>query len=202
MKIVTVASQKGGAGKTTLSVNLAAAALAKGLRVQILDGDPQGSAGVWAQLRGNTGLVRSIAQSRHLQDDLDKCRANHIDLLIIDTRPAAGPESADLVLAADIVLIPVRPSIFDLSAAQKTINFVKSGTARALIVISAAPVRAPEIEMAREALADTGVAVAAQVIHDRVAFSRSIQAGSTVVESEPDGKAADEIKALLAEVLA
>ncbi len=71
-----------------------------------------------------------------------------------------------------------------------------------MIVISAAPVRAPEIEMAREVLAGTDAVVATTVIHDRIAFSRSIQTGSTAAEFEPDGKAAEEIRSLLTEVLA
>lgn len=200
MKVITVASQKGGAGKTTLAVHLAVAAIKRGQKVRILDGDPQGSAGVWASVRGDTDLVRPI-QPRQLADALQLAKKERIGLVIIDAPPAAGPESADLIALADLVLIPVRPSVFDLAAAQKTINLVKLDQSSALLVISAAPLRAPEIAMAREALAGSGVPVAKTIIHDRRPFSRAIQTGRSVAEFEPDGKAAQEIDALLLEVL-
>ncbi len=200
MKIITIASQKGGAGKTTLTVHLAVAAIARGLSVRVLDGDPQGSACVWASVRGDSNLVRPV-QPRQLAEALQVAKKDRIDLVLIDAPPAAGPESADLITAAHLVLIPVRPSVFDLAAAQKTVNLVKLDQSDALLVISAAPLRAPEIAMAREALTASGVPVAATVIHDRRSFSRAIQTGRSVHEFEPQGRAAAEINQLLLEVL-
>jgi len=200
MKVITIASQKGGAGKTTLTVHLAIAAIGRGLSVRVFDGDPQGSAGVWASVRGDSELVRSV-QPRQLAEALKVAKKDRIDLVLIDAPPAAGPESADLIASADLVLIPVRPSVFDLAAAQKTVNLVKLDQSDALLVISAAPLRAPEIAMAREALAGSGVPVAKTVIHDRRPFSRAIQTGRAVNEFEPKGKAANEIDQLLSEVL-
>jgi chromosome partitioning protein len=136
-----------------------------------------------------------------LAEALKVAKKDRIDLVLIDAPPAAGPESADLIASADLVLIPVRPSVFDLAAAQKTVNLVKLDQSDALLVISAAPLRAPEIGMAREALAGSGVPVAKTVIHDRRPFSRAIQTGRAVNEFEPKGKAANEIDQLLSEVL-
>jgi chromosome partitioning protein len=200
MQIITVASQKGGAGKTTIAVHLAVAAIKRGLKVRILDGDPQGSAVVWATVRKDNDLVRPV-QPRQLADALQEAKKDRIGLVIIDAPPAAGPESADLIGLANLVLIPVRPSVFDLAAAQKTVNLVKLDQSAAMLVISAAPLRAPEIALARDALAGSGVPVAKTVIHDRRPFSRAIQTGRAVGEFEPEGKAAKEIDALLTEVL-
>ncbi len=200
MQIITVASQKGGAGKTTIAVHLAVAAIKRGLKVRILDGDPQGSAVVWATVRNDNDLVRPV-QPRQLAEALQEAKKDRIGLVIIDAPPAAGPESADLIGLANLVLIPVRPSVFDLAAAQKTVNLVKLDQSAAMLVISAAPLRAPEIALARDALAGSGVPVAKTVIHDRRPFSRAIQTGRAVGEFEPEGKAAKEIDALLTEVL-
>lgn len=201
MKIVAVMSQKGGAGKTTLSVHLAVAANQAGHKVAVLDTDPQQSACVWAKARESEEPIVAPVSPMKLGAALDKAREEDFDLIIIDTAPNAGPDAVDVAKLVDLVLIPVRPSVFDLSAAKRTIEIVRAASVDSLLVLSACPHRAPEIPMAREALGMSGLPVADVAIGDRRPFARAIQTGRAVIEFEPDGKAAEEINALLREVL-
>ncbi len=201
MKTVAVMSQKGGAGKTTLSVHLAVAANRAGHKVAVLDTDPQQSACVWAKARESEDPIVSPVSAMKLGPELDRARSEDFDLVIIDTAPNAGPDAVDVAKLVDLVLIPVRPSVFDLSAAKRTIEIVRAASVDSLLVLSACPHRAPEIPMAREALGMTGLPVADVAIGDRRPFARAIQTGRAVIEFEPDGKAAEEINALLIEVM-
>jgi chromosome partitioning protein len=201
MRTVAVMSQKGGAGKTTIAVHLAVAASKDGQKVALLDTDPQGSACVWAKSREDESPVVAPVPPLKLAAALEKARAEGFDVVIIDTAPNAGPDAVDVAKLADLVLIPVRPSVFDLSAAKRTIEIVRMAGVDSLLVLSACPHRAPEIPMAREALGMSGLRVAEVAIGDRRPFARAVQTGRAVIEFEPDGKAAEEIQALLREVL-
>lgn len=202
MKIFAVMSQKGGAGKTTLAVHLAAAASQRGLRVALLDTDPQQSACVWARARDLEQPIVAAVSPTKLAAALGKAQAEGFDIVIVDTAPNAGTDAVDVAALASKVVIPVRPSVFDLSAAKRTIEIVRQVSVDALLVLSACPHRAPEIAMAREALGLSGLPVARTAIGDRRPFARAIQSGRAVIEFEPDGKASEEINALLEEVLA
>ena len=203
MKTIAVMSLKGGAGKTTLSVHLAVAAAQQGLKVLLLDTDHQQlSCVTWASTReADTPRVIGVEPHR-LAGALEAARSDGFDLVLVDTAPHAGPDAIDVSRLVDVILIPVRPSVFDLAAANSTLDVVRASTARALLVLSACPPRAPEVAMAREALGKSGVPVARQEISDRRSFARAIQSGRAVTEFEPDGKAAEEIAALLQEVMA
>lgn len=205
MRSFACMSQKGGAGKTTIVVNLATAAHLRGMRVVIIDTDPQESAFLWSNTRGEeTPQVMRLPATKlkgALEQLKNAARSDRPDLVIIDTAPNAGPDAVDVAKLANKVVIPVRPSVFDLSAAKRTIEIVRQAKADALLVLSACPHRAPEISMSREALGLSGLAVAKTAIGDRRPYARAIQSGRSVIEFEPGGKAAEEINALLDEVL-
>lgn len=201
MRKIAVMSQKGGAGKTTLVVHLAVEAQRQGVKVEIVDTDPQQSAGVWSRARGGDTPIVTHVQPTKLAAALTQRASAGVELVIIDTAPNAGPDAVDVAKLADRVLIPVRPGVFDLAAARQTIEIVKEAGAESVIVLSACPHRAPEVPMAREALALSGLPVAETAIGDRRAYSRAIQTGKAVNEFEPDGKAAAEIRMLFEEIL-
>ena len=194
-------SQKGGAGKTTLVVHLAVEAQRQGVKVEIVDTDPQQSAGVWSRARGGDMPIVTHVQPTKLAAALIQRASAGVELVIIDTAPNAGPDAVDVAKLADRVLIPVRPGVFDLAAARQTIEIVKEAGTESVLVLSACPHRAPEVPMAREALALSGLPVAETAIGDRRAYSRAIQTGRAVNEFEPDGKAAAEIRMLFEEIL-
>ena len=201
MRKIAVMSQKGGEGKTTLVVHLAVEAQRQGVKVEIVDTDPQQSAGVWSRARGGDTPIVTHVQPTKLAAALIQRASAGVELVIIDTAPNAGPDAVDVAKLADRVLIPVRPGVFDLAAARQTIEIVKEAGTESVLVLSACPHRAPEVPMAREALALSGLPVAETSIGDRRAYSRAIQTGKAVNEFEPDGKAAAEIRALFEEIL-
>lgn len=203
MRTIAVMSLKGGAGKTTLSVHLAVAAAALGLRVVLFDTDfQQLSAVTWSKVRAQEEPHVIELDPHRLAGALEAARNDGYDLAVVDTAPHAGPDAVDVAKLVDLTLVPVRPSVFDLAAVNATLEIVRVNQTKALLVLSACPPRAPETSRAREALARSGVPIARTEITDRRAYARAIQSGRSVTEFEPDGKAAQEISNLLAEVMA
>lgn len=189
-------SQKGGAGKTTLSVHTAVAAQQAGEQVLLIDTDPQGSAAAWYMTRGGApGPMLAKADAARIHAHTRTCTHAHT-LYVVDCAPHAGPDAVTIARNVDLVLIPVRPSAFDLAAARQTVDIVRKAGTRAAFVLSACPFRAPEIEEARAVLAEHGFPVLPVAITERRAFQRAITTGQAVSEFEPLGKAAIEIAVL------
>lgn len=203
MKTLVIAAQKGGAGKTTIAVHLAVAAHQAGLRVGVVDTDPQGSAVAWAEARGeDTGApVPVVPLDPHaVGAGVATARADGYDLLIVDTPPHAAAGTAAALAHADFALMPVRPSMLDLAAVPASIALLQASGRPGAFVVSSAPVRASETRDTERALAESGYRVLNTVIHDRTAYRRALAHGQAVGEFEPKGKAALEIKALWREV--
>lgn len=198
MKVIAFLSQKGGAGKTTLAVHCAVAAVDGGERVVVVDTDPQGSAGVWARAREAEAPIVATASVGDVPRVLKAAGAEGMTLAILDTAPHAAPEAARIARLSDLVVIPCRPTAFDLAAVEASVRIVAAARARAMIVLSACPPRAPELAEARDALAAYGLPVAPMEVTERRAFARAIASGRAVTEFEAEGKAAAEIRALWA----
>lgn len=199
MKILTLAAQKGGAGKTTLAVHLAVQAHRAGERVVLVDTDPQGSASAWARARGDDAPLIVAATSSQLNDVVTASRNDGMTLIIIDTPPHAAPGAAAASTLADLVLVPVRPTAFDLAASGASAKIARTAK-RAAFVLSACPSRAPEIMEARKALEGQGLPVLNTEIGERRAYSRAVASGRAVAEFEPSGAAANEISQLWLEI--
>ena len=198
MKVVAFLSQKGGSGKTTLVVHTAVAAYEAGQRVVVLDTDPQKSATTWSEARSGADPVVATAAPSGMAKVLKAARDELMNLVIVDTAPHAAPEAAGIARMTDLVLIPCRPTAFDLAAAGNAAAIVKAVGVRAAFVLSACPFRAPEIAEARSALAAYSLPIAPAEITDRRAFARAVATGRAVTEFEADGRAAAEIRALWA----
>lgn len=201
MRTVAIISQKGGAGKTTLAVHLAAAATAAGRAALILDTDPQASAMMWAEWRGLAGLGEPDVIDCGAPGLLSKKIAQAADLggelVVIDTPPHADIMAREACKAADLVLIPCRPKAFDLAAVQTTAGLVKASGKPAFVVFTAGPQRAPATyREATELLGGLGLDVAPVMLTERAVYHHSAGAGKTALEVEPEGKAADEVNAL------
>lgn len=196
MNVIAFLSQKGGSGKTTLSVHTAVAAEASGERVCIIDADPQESATAWAGSREAATPIVATAQAGMLDAALAAAKQDGISLAVVDAPPHAAPSASQIARRADLVLIPVRPSAFDLAAVPAAVEIIQAAKVKGAFVLSACPFRAPEIEETRAALADHGLPVLPSEITDRRAFARAITTGRAVTEFEADGKAAEEIRAL------
>ena len=196
MQILSFLSQKGGSGKTTLSVHTAVAAHEGGAAVVVIDTDPQKSATVWGDAREAKAPIVATASVSELGRVLDAARTEGMQLAVVDAAPHAAPEAAKIARASSLVIIPCRPSAFDIAAAEAAVRIVKASGAKAAFVLSACPFRAPEIGETRQALAGYGLPVSPAEITDRRAFSRALATGRAVTEFETGGRAAEEIRAL------
>src|SRR6516225_966404 len=124
MKAIAVLSRKGGSGKTTLAVHLAVLAWQKGHRVALIDCDPQKSAGDWWRARQDDEPVLVEAPAEGLGAVLGAARGDGVDVAFIDTAPHADTDATAAARAADLALIPCRPSILDLRAIGATVELV------------------------------------------------------------------------------
>ncbi len=197
MRTVAILSQKGGTGKTTISLHLAIAAQQAGQVAVVIDLDPQASAAGWKDSRaGEEPIVISVPASR-LPQTLEAAKGGGADLVIIDTAPHSGEVALAAAEAADLVLIPCRPGILDLRAIGTTARVVKLAGKPAYVVLNTVPPRASNVLAdARAAVAVHGLEVAPVALQQRAAYAHALTAGQTAQEYERGGKAADEIAAL------
>jgi chromosome partitioning protein len=205
-KVWVLANLKGGAGKTTTAVHLAVAAMQHGLNVAIADTDTknnQQSATEWSKIRNSAPPLVVPMDVTDLEGAAVNAREAGLDLLVVDTAPNAGPDARRAIGAADLVIIPVKPSWFDLHAVRHTVEIVREVGKRAIIVMTEVDNRQKgNNQMVRDALLMAGIPIADTVINARVAYKNSIPRGLAVMESEPRSLAASEIKKLIEELLA
>jgi chromosome partitioning protein len=196
MKSIAFLSQKGGSGKTTLAVHTAVAAQEARERVVLIDTDPQKSATVWGEARQEESPVVATASAVELGTVLTAAREEKMSLAIVDTAPHTAPDAAKIALAVDLIVIPCRPTAFDLAAVGNAVEIVRAAKTKTVLVLSACPFRSPEIIETRNVLAEHGLPIFPGDITDRRAFARAVATGRAVTEFESDGKAAQEIRAL------
>lgn len=189
-------SQKGGSGKSTLAVHTAVAASEGGHKVVLIDTDPQHSASRWGRARSDHMPTVATVSASDLPHALELAEKEGMAFCIIDTPPHASPETAKIARSADFILIPCRPSAFDLGAINSSFNIVNASGVKGAFVLSACPFRAPEIGETKDVLAAYAMAICPVEITDRRAFSRALSSGRAVTEFESDGRAAGEIRNL------
>jgi chromosome partitioning protein len=201
MRMLTIASQKGGAGKTTLAAHLAVEAERTGAGpVAVVDTDPQGSLAAWWNSRqAPTPLFASVAIAR-LPDHLRSLEHRQVQLVVIDTPPALTEMIRAAIAVADLVLIPARPSPHDLRAVGLVVEMAEaSGVPFCFVVNGATPRTTIALEAVR-ALAQHGK-VALVTIHQRIDFAASMVDGRTVAELNPQARSAEEVTSLWQYVL-
>jgi chromosome partitioning protein len=205
-RIITVAQQKGGAGKTTLAAQLAVTWAKRGNSVAVVDIDPQRSLASWHAWRiehhaDGVPLHLSDVAGWRLGTELDRLRGR-FDMVIVDTPPHAETEARAAVRAGDILLLPVQPSPMDLWATRTTVEMAAKENTEALIVMNRMPPRGKLPELMLEKLLEEGLPIAHTKMGNRVAYAASMMEGKGVVEYQPSSTAAREIGALATEVLA
>jgi chromosome partitioning protein len=196
MKTLAIVSRKGGAGKTTIALHLAVAAEELGFSVAVFDLDPQASAALWGDRRGQGGPAVVPAQAPRLTALLAQAKAQEADLVILDTAPHADAIASDAAAHADAILIPCRPSTLDLDAIGASVRLASQAGKPAYVVANAVPSQGAEVGQMRAALEQAGVKVSPVELHQLKAFASFIQEGRTAQEAEPKGKAAREIREL------
>jgi len=201
---ITVAQQKGGAGKTTLAAHLAVAWARAGLRVATVDIDPQGSLTRWMEARqaalGDTGLTHARITGWRTQATVAQLVADH-DVVVIDSPPHAETEAKIAVRAARLVVVPLQPSPMDLWATQPMLDLAKAEKRPVLLVLNRVPSRTRLGDALMREIDKLGVPVAAAHIGNRTAFAAALLDGASVGETGPRTRAAEEINLLAAEIL-
>lgn len=193
VKTLALISQKGGSGKTTLAVHIAVCAVKAGKYVALFDLDPQGSAADWHETRGRSDELAAVkASPKALPALLEKVKSAGVDLVILDTAPHSNNAAAEAAKHADFVLVPCRPSRFDLKAMPSTFEILKLNNTPAAVVLNVCP-RGHLVDEAAELLQAQGFPVLKERVSQRVAFSHAVIDGLAVHEYEPDGKAAQDI---------
>lgn len=196
MKTLAVISQKGGSGKTTLTVHLAVCAAMRGLKTMMLDIDEQPSAYEWNQSRAadqRLGTAKCVAGQ--LQGYLDLGRQRDVDLTLIDTAPHSNADASIAAQLADFILIPCRPATFDLRAIYNSIQIARLSKKPFSVIINAAP-RGKLADETRAFLTKNNAPVMDLTIHQYAAYTHAVIDGRSVHEYEPEGKAAAEIDKL------
>ena len=204
MLVIAVLNQKGGSGKTTIATHLARALQIEDADVLLVDSDPQGSARDWAAVREDQPLTVVGIDRPTIERDIKNIARK--DFVVIDGAPQAADLAVSAIKAASFVLIPVQPSPYDIWAAADLVELVKQrievtdGKLQAAFVVSRA-IKGTRIgsEVA-EALAGYGLPILESRITQRVSYPSTAAAGTTVMDTEPAGDAAAEVRALAAEL--
>ncbi|KZB99360.1 Chromosome-partitioning ATPase Soj [Methylobacterium radiotolerans] len=200
MHVILVATQKGGAGKSTLSAHFGALA-DREAKTLLVDADPQGSLMGWYQSRQAETPLLVQADANSIGGVLDAAAAEGVEWVIIDSAPHNAPLMAALMTRASVTVVPVRPGPFDLRAAGATLEMARALKAPIACIINAAPPITRENETsivaeARAFLAGMEAPVLPGQISQRASFSHALITGQAVSEYEPDGRAAAEIQAM------
>lgn len=197
MPTIAIISQKGGAGKTTLALHLAAAAEDAGHTSLVIDVDPQATASEWAAWRKDAPPVVIDSAPPRLAAKIEQAKSQGAEFIVIDTPPHADRAASSAVDVADLVLIPCRPSAFDLAAIKTTASLIKMRGKPAFVVFTAGSPTAPRMYAeATQLVQSYGMDTCPHIIADRAAFRHAAAEGKTAMEMEPNGKAAHEVEAL------
>ena len=196
MKTVAVISQKGGAGKTTLTLHLAVASALSGQNTAVIDLDPQASAANWGNRRDTEVPVVLSAHASHLRREVTRVAIIGGEMLYLDTAPHSDGSALEAAKLADLVLIPCRPAILDLEALNNSLAFIRTAHKPICVVLNAITPIGHDADQAVEALKGLGVEICPVRLGHRVAFARSLISGQVAQEFDPKGKAAGEMDRL------
>jgi chromosome partitioning protein len=204
--IIGVLNQKGGVGKTTIALNIAAAIAISGSRVLVVDADPQGSALVWSSAREAEPLFPVIGMAKpSLHRDLPDV-ARDYDVTVIDGAPRVNELGRAAIAASDLVIMPVQPSPYDIWAAATTVQLIrearqfKPGLKAAFAINRKIANTAIGRDIAGALAEFEDIPVLPVALHQRVIYAESAAQGLAVMEMSDESEAAHEVRRLVADL--
>ena len=203
--IISFLNQKGGVGKTTLAINVAANLANQGYKTLLIDADKQGSASAWASLREETPFVVNSMARPNMAKDAIKMAADY-ECTIIDGPPHAEEIARSCIIASDLVILPIEPSGLSTWASDLTVRQIREAqsfkeTLKCGFVVSRKIGKTVIGRDIREMAQDAGIPIFDTEIEQRVAFPESMTVGQTIFEWAPRSTAAREIKNLTTELM-
>jgi len=201
-KVITIAQQKGGAGKTTVAAHIAVALSQKGNRVAVIDIDPQGSLSYWHGIReeklgeGYTGLIFNSLSGWRVASEISRLK-KQCDYIIVDSPPHTETEARTAIRSADLVVIPVQPSPTDLWATKATLELAKAEKVPVKVVMNRVSANSRLALTIAAELPELTTAT----LGNRVLFAAALMEGRCATELEPSSTAAREVKELVKEIL-
>lgn len=194
MKVISLLAQKGGVGKTTLTLHWAVEAQRQGFgRVAVIDTDKQRSASKWALRRDRESPVMLEASEETIREAVKACRANGFDLVFIDTMPRVEASSAEAARVSDLAVIPCGPSPLDIEAIGDTIAIINRLRKPGVVVVNQGRHSSNINAAATDVLAGYDLPVCPVTIMRRAALEDAFIDGRAVAELDPASKAAEEI---------
>ncbi len=204
-QVITIAQQKGGAGKTTIAANICVALANAGARVALIDTDPQGSLGRWYLARfergAGAGIELATASAWGVGYEIGKLSAS-FDYVIVDTPPKADSDLRPALRAADLVLVPVSVSQLDIWATEGLLDLIAREKADALVVLNRFRAGTNLGGEVAASAAEFGAEIAAQRLGNRIAYAETMGDGGSVMDAARHKLAAGEIAALTGEIRA
>jgi chromosome partitioning protein len=204
--IVGVLNQKGGVGKTTLSIGIAAELARQGTRVLLIDADPQGSSLDWAAAREGDALFSIVGLPRAtIHKEIENLKQNY-DHVVIDGPPRVTDLARSAIMASDIVVIPVQPSPYDIWAADDVVKLIAEAMVykenlKSCFVINRKIVNTAIGRDVADVLGSYDLAVLNSTIAQRVIFAESAAQGKAIFEVDKDSPAVDEVEAVVNELM-
>lgn len=198
--VVAVAQRKGGAGKSTLAANLAAAFAGLGERVALLDTDPQKTLSHWHAQRGKAGAKAGLLDfdapaGWRVPAACDRLRRSH-DVVLLDTPPHDDTDARIAIRAADLVLVPLQPSPADLWATGATLDLARAEKRPVAVALNRVPAQGRLAEQVAAALRGKELTLLGTSLGNRTGFASAFAAGLGVTEAAPRSAAAEEVRAL------